>query len=652
MTTPALGVCYYPEHWPQSVWERDAAQMAEVGITYVRIGEFAWSKLEPRPGELHFDWLIQSMDTLGRHGLKVIVGTPTATPPRWIVDKLPDMVAIDPNGRPRNFGSRRHYDFSHLGYRAESARITQIIADRVGQHPALAGWQTDNEYGCHNTTYSYSESARRGFRYWLREKYKTIEALNEAWGTVFWSMDYNDFDQIDLPFLTVTEPDPPASMDFRRFSSDQVVAFNKVQFDILKAARPDLPVAHNFMGRFTEFDHYDVAQNLDIAAWDSYPIGFLDQSTEADDVKALYLRQGEPDYQGLQHDIYRAVGRGRWWVMEQQPGPVNWAHHNPDPLPGMPRLWAWEAFAHGAETVSYFRWRQAPFAQEQMHAGLLRPDSEHAPAYHDAKQVAEELKLTGIAGEATKARVGIVYDYKSEWAWQIQPQSRGFTHYAHVRGAYSAFRKRGVDVDILSPHTDDFSGYDIVIIPALFAWNDALRTAIANFEGRLLIGPRSGSKTENFSIPANLGPDLPQNLLDAKVARVDSTNPVYTVPVRGGGAVHHWRERLDTNAEVILADEEGYPVLVSQGRLSYLAASGDKALMQRIIDMMIEDAGLPTLALPAGVRCRKRDGFRIYFNYGNAPATLVPASDEAGYVVGTANMPAAGVTIAQLAKAG
>src|SRR6185312_2251040 len=581
MSPPALGVCYYPEHWPRSVWERDAAQMTEVGITYVRIGEFAWSRLEPRPGELQFDWLIDSMDVLGRHGLKVIVGTPTATPPRWLLDKMPDMVAVDESGRPRGFGSRRHYDFSHLGYRAESGRITQIIADHVGQHPALAGWQTDNEYGCHATTYSYSESARRGFRYWLQQKYGTIEQLNRAWGGVFWSMEYNNFDQIDVPNLTVTEPDPPARMDFRRFSSDQVAAFNKVQFDILKRARPDLPVAHNFMGRFTEFDHYKVAEDLDIAAWDSYPIGHLDVSNEPDDVKAQYMRQGDPDAQGLQHDIYRAVGRGRWWIMEQQPGPVNWASYNPDPLPGMPRLWAWEAFAHGAETVSYFRWRQAPFAQEQMHAGLLRPDSVPAPAYDEARQVADELRQTGIAGEATKARVAIVYDYESEWAWQIQPQAKGFTHYAHVKAAYAGFRKRGVDVDILSPQTTSFAGYDIVVIPALFSWSDALRTAIAEFDGRLLIGPRSGSKTAQFEIPANLAPDLPQNLLDAKVARVDSSNPAYEVSVRGGGAVRHWRERLDTRAEVILADEEGFPVLVSQGRLSYLAASGDKALMQR-----------------------------------------------------------------------
>ncbi|MBN9307685.1 beta-galactosidase, partial [Devosia sp.] len=179
MPVPAIGVCYYPEHWPSEWWEEDARRMAEVGIEYVRIGEFAWSRLEPRPGELNFDWLVQSMDLLGRHGLKVIVGTPTATPPRWLLDKHPDMLAVDRHGRPRGFGSRRHYDFSHLGYREECARITQLLIETVGNHPALAGWQTDNEYGCHDTVLSYSEAARQGFRRWLAERYGTVEALNE-----------------------------------------------------------------------------------------------------------------------------------------------------------------------------------------------------------------------------------------------------------------------------------------------------------------------------------------------------------------------------------------------------------------------------------------------------------------------------------------
>ena len=650
---PTLGVCYYPEHWPEDFWDRDAARMAEVGIKFVRIGEFAWSRLEPTPGELRFEWLIRAMDVLGNHGLKVIFGTPTATPPRWMIDKHPDMLPVDAAGRTRGFGSRRHYDFSHLGYRQESARITQLLADAIGDHPALGGWQTDNEYGCHGTTYSYSPAARAGFQLWLQDKYGTVDALNQAWGNVFWSMEYNRFDQVELPNQLVCEAAPAHDLDFHRYASDQVAAFNKVQFDILKAKRPDLPVIHNFMGRYTEFDHYDVAKTLDVASWDAYPLGHLAVSDEPDDVKRQYMRQGEPDYQAFHHDLYRAVGHGRMWIMEQQPGPVNWANFNPDPLPGMARLWAWEAFAHGAEVVSYFRWRQAPFAQEQMHAGLLRPDSEPAPAFYEATQVAEELKATGIAGTAAKGRVAIVFDYQSEWAWKIQPQAKDFSHGAHVRALYAAFRKRGLDIDILSPDTTDFTGYAIVAIPALFAWNDALREAIANFEGHLLIGPRSGSKTQNFSIPPTLAPDLPSNLLDVKVMRIDSVDPRQETEVHGGGgAVRHWRERVQTNAEVVIEDVEGWPVLMSQGKLHYLAASGTKALVQRIVDLLITEANLPTLNLPAGVRCRVRDGLRIYVNYGTGAATLNLAADETGYVLGSAEMPSAGVTVARLAKAG
>ncbi|MDB5505711.1 MAG: Beta-galactosidase [Devosia sp.] len=649
MSQPAIGVCYYPEHWDEQRWETDIARMAEIGIAYVRIGDFCWSRLEKRPGELDFSWMLRAMDMFHRHGIKLMVATPTAGPPRWMLDKHPDMVAIDANGHERRFGSRRQYDFSHAGYREECARIVTLLADAVGQHPALMAWQTDNEYGCHNTTCSWSPAARVEFQRWLAARYGTVEALNLAWGNVFWSLEYNDFTQVDLPNLTVTEPNPAAQLDFRRFSSDQVGTFNALQVNILKAARPDLPVSHNYMGRFTEFDHFKVAETLDFVTWDSYPVGFLEMGDEPAEAKAQYLRQGEPDFQGLHHDIYRAAGRGRWWIIEQQPGPVNWAPYNPDPLPGMARLWAWEAFAHGAEVVAYFRWRQFPAAQEQMHAGLLRVDDQPAPAYHEAKQVIEELRLTGIAGEARKGRVGIVFDYESEWAWQIQPQAKGFTHVGHVNAVYVALRKRGIDIDILPPTTASFAGYDLVIIPALFAWTDALREAVTSFEGHLLIGPRTGSKTGDFTIPQNLAPDLPSNLLDVKVMRVDSTRPEHGVAVKGGGTAQLWRERLETRARVEIEDEEGFPVLVSQGKVFYVGASGDRALVQRIVGQLLEEANIVPLALPAGVRCRVRGGFRVYVNYANGVAHLAPAPDEAGYVLGDATMPAAGVTVARLA---
>jgi beta-galactosidase len=243
-----LGVCYYPEHWPEDWWADDARRMAEMGLSRVRIGEFAWSRIEPDPGCFDWGWLDRAIETLHGAGLGIIMGTPTATPPKWLVDQIPDMVAIDANGQPRKFGSRRHYCFSHRGYTDEAARIVAALAERYGDHPAIVAWQTDNEYGCHDTVLSYSQAALAGFRDWLAKKYGDVAALNAAWGNVFWSMDYRAFAEIDLPNLTVTEPNPAHVLDFRRFSSDQVVHFNRHQADILRAASPGRDIVHNFMG--------------------------------------------------------------------------------------------------------------------------------------------------------------------------------------------------------------------------------------------------------------------------------------------------------------------------------------------------------------------------------------------------------------------
>ncbi|MDE3121253.1 MAG: beta-galactosidase, partial [Paracoccaceae bacterium] len=275
-----LGVCYYPEHWPEEIWAEDARRMAETGITFVRIGEFAWSRMEPTPGTYDWGWFDRAIAVLGKAGLKVVLGTPTATPPRWMADKHPDMFAVDREGRPRGFGSRRHYDFSHEGYRAECARIVTAMAERYGRNPHLGAWQTDNEYACHDTVLSYSPVALSAFRDWLARKYQSPQALNRAWGNVFWSMEYDSFDQIGLPNLTVTEPNPTHVMDFRRFSSDQVASFNRLQVEIIRA-HSDAPIAHNYMGRVTDFDHFKVGADLDIASWDSYPLGFLSDRIEA-----------------------------------------------------------------------------------------------------------------------------------------------------------------------------------------------------------------------------------------------------------------------------------------------------------------------------------------------------------------------------------
>ncbi|MXQ09152.1 beta-galactosidase [Alphaproteobacteria bacterium GH1-50] len=619
MTRPELGVCYYPEHWPEDLWADDARRMAEAGLNWVRIGEFAWTRMEPEPGKLDFGWLDRAIDTLGQAGLKVVLGTPTATPPRWMLERHPDMLAHDRQGRPRGFGSRRHYCFSHEGYREECRRIATLLGERYGRNEHVHAWQIDNEYGCHDTAISYSPAALRAFRDWLARKYQSPQALNRAWGNVFWSMDYDSFDQIGLPNLTVTEPNPAHVMDFRRFSSDQVAAFNRVQVDALRPLT-DRPLLHNYMGTgptHTDFDHFDVGADLDIATWDSYPLGFLvDRVSDRDEAFRLdFARQGDPDFQAFHHDLYRAVGRGRWWIIEQQPGPVNWAPWNPAPLPGMVRLWTWEAIAHGAEAVCYFRWRQAPFAQEQQHAGLLRPDSADAPALAEARTVAEEIAQLGEVRPAL-GHAALLFDYQAAWAIETQPQGSDFSYWTLTLAAYSALRRAGLSVDILHP-SEDLSNHAMVLAPGLVFMDDALKARLAAHEGPVIVGPRAASRTPDFAIPVPLPPALPG--LDAQVARLESLMPGLDLPLEGGGHVHRWLEEIEGDAERVIETTDGRPVLMRAGGLHYLAGWPDVAGWDRVVDHGAAEAGLETLALPEGLRFRDTETHRFAFNYAPRP---------------------------------
>ncbi|GAA6209796.1 beta-galactosidase [Cognatishimia sp. WU-CL00825] len=608
-----LGTCYYPEHWEKSLWADDARRIVEAGLTWVRIGEFAWSQLEPKPGELRFEWLDEAIEVLGAAGLKVVLGTPTATPPRWMIDKHPDMIAVDVDGRPRKFGSRRHYCFSHTGYRKECARIVTLFAERYGKNPHVGAWQTDNEYGCHDTTISYSDAARDAFRAWCADRYGSIEALNTAWGNIFWSMEYNSFDQIDLPNLTVTEPNPAHALAFRRFTSDQVVSFNRLQTDIIKA-HSKAPTSHNYMGRITDFDHYKVGDDLEIATWDSYPMGFLEDRVGADAAhQKTFARQGDPDFQAFHHDLYRAVGKGRWWVMEQQPGPVNWAPYNPAPLPGMVRLWSWEAFAHGAEAVCYFRWRQAPMAQEQMHAGMLRPDGVDAPAIVEARQVRDEIAAAPDV-QNVQAPVALIFDYDADAAWAVQPHGAGLSYFGLVFDTYKALRRMGLSVDILRPEQRDFDGYKLVLGPGLMHMDAGLKQALTQVKAQVVIGPRSGARDQNMNIPLPLPPAI--DGLDVVVDRVESLRPDSPVSLGNAGAFTGYRELLEGTADVVLRTAQGEAAVMSNGHTSYVAGWADVAGWCAILTPLLEKAGITVMDLPDGLRVRDTATERFWFNYG------------------------------------
>jgi beta-galactosidase len=622
-----LGVCYYPEHWPESIWPDDARRMAEIGISHVRIGEFAWSRVEPEAGRFEWDWLDRAIDTLAAAGLKIVLGTPTATPPKWLVDSMPDMIALDAQGQPRRFGSRRHYCFSHAGYAAECDRIVSAVAERYGRHPAVAAWQTDNEYGCHDTAISFSAAAGAAFREWLASKYGTPEQLNAAWGNVFWSMEYGSFAEVDLPNLTVTVPNPAHELDFRRFSSDQVVRFNRRQCEIIRTRSPGRDVVHNFMGFFTQFDHHAAGADLDVASWDSYPLGFLEQFWFSAAEKQAYARQGHPDIAAFHHDLYRGCQKdGRWWVMEQQPGPVNWARYNPAPLDGMVRLWTLEAMAHGAELVSYFRWRQAPFAQEQMHSGLLRPDSTEAEGAAEARQAAQDIAALPERGPAPRS-VALVFDYASAWVTDIMPHGRGFSALRIAFEYYSALRRRGLDIDIVPPGAD-LSGYRLIVVPCQPIVEPTLVDALETSGAQVIIGAATGSKTQDFAIPPALPPGPLSKVLPLRVTRVET--------LRGDPCL--WLEQIESDAATGTANHH------AAGRFHYLAQYPADELLDTVLPGIATAAGLELVQLPEGVRIRRSAKLVFAFNY-SATAQVLPSGLFGELLVGGIEMPPAGVAI-------
>ncbi|MFC5848181.1 beta-galactosidase [Deinococcus petrolearius] len=636
-----LGVCDYPEQVPQDRWAPYARQQRELGLSFVRVAEFAWSRMEPRPGEYDWAWLDEAVETSGAQGLRVVLCTPTATPPAWLVRAHPEILPVDDQGRVRGFGSRRHYDFASPVYREHSRRITRAIAERYGQHPAVAGWQTDNEFGCHATSRSYGGASAAAFPGWLERRYGSLEALNTAWGNAFWSMEYAAWDQIAPPVLTVTEANPAHALDYARFCSAMIAEFQAEQVAILRECSPGRFVTHNFMIFESGFDHYEVSRGLDFATWDNYPLGMLEffapPGYEAQ--KLDYARTGHPDLVAFNHDLYRGLlsgvpgrlGRGGPgtpagpWVMEQQCGQVNWAPYNPLPAGGAVALWTAQAWAHGNDVVSYFRWRAATAAQESLHSGLLRHDE--TPDRGHAEVAALDLEEFP-AGEVP-ARVALLHDYESLWLYDLQPHSAGLNYWAQTLAYYSALRALGVDVDVL--HADaDLGGYAVVVAPAvtLMTPERAARwTAAVEAGARLVCGPRTAFRTVSGGTPegGQFGPLA--GLLGARLAQFDSLRPGLETRVDGPGGEHEafaWAESYRPGAGTAVTHRYvGGPL---DGQAAALCRPGGQGegvvigahsptLITEVLRGVLGRAGVDTTDLPPGLRLSRRAGRTLVQNW-------------------------------------
>lgn len=624
------GVDYYPEHWPEERWETDARLMQEAGINVVRLAEFAWSLMEPQDGVFDFAWLDRAIALLGAHGMKIVLGTPSAAVPPWLWQKIPDIALMNADGVTLTYGSRRDYSPTNVAYRDHAVRIARRMAEQYRDNPHVIGWQIDNEFGDR----CYAEGSRLAFHAWLQQKYGSLDAVNAAWGTRFWSHVYTDWSQIPVPVRTIHgQHNPGLHLDYYRFISDVYVDFQQSQVDAIRAVCPPQHfVTHNLMGfRYPNINYYDLARTLDFVSWDNYPRGFWITTPDIDPVPLA-----------LGHVAMRSLKRKNFWVMEQQSGPGAWDIIPPMPRPGEIGLWAYQAIAHGADGIVFFRWRSCRFGTEEYWHGVIDHDGKPRRRYREVQQMGVQLARCGhrIAGAEVRAEVAIMQSYDTRFAFQIQGNNPDFSYEQHIQDYYAAFHRENIAVEIIGPDAD-LSAYKLVIVPALYITEpdtvDRLR-AFAESGGTLVLTPRSGVKDHSNTVVEMALPGLLGPLAGVEVDEYDSllSGQRRALQFDADGEAAVWCDILmPTTAEVIATYNADYYTgraavtlnRVGQGAVIYSGTMGDPTFVHSLTTYACRTAGVAGLmASPPGVEitARWQGAQRLLFvlNHNDQPQNL------------------------------
>jgi beta-galactosidase len=514
-----LGTDYYPEHWvypyagspeePESRWERDAELMVRAGMNVVRMGEFAWGLYEPSEAQYDFSWMQRAMDVMANAGLKIMLGTPTAAPPLWLTIKHPEILPLDERGQRRHPGTRKAYCMNSDVYWNYCRKIISELAKAVGRHPALIAWQIDNGLGQHQTICSFNEETKRDWHAWLKAKYTTVERLNELLGLRFWGQIINDWSQVPMPMAAPTVHNPALMVDWMRFSSDTLVAFAKMQVDLLHELSPGIPVTHNFRALSRNYDHFDVAESLDFVGVDSQATVKARSSENACSLDML---------RSLKKTGIKAPGGDHgFWIVEQKAAHVNWLEVNSLIRPGVVRLFTYQCISRGATGILYFFWRQPRVGSEKFYGGVLTHDGRgDNRVYREISQIGDELKLLGpvLEGATVKAETCILFSHENDWSQQQQPQpNKFFSQRDHIQLFYNALHDRNIPVDFARP-TEDLSRYKLVIAPSLqlLAGGEADLLKLYVQNGGTLIGTFNSGLVDEHHIAPDSG--YPHDLTD------------------------------------------------------------------------------------------------------------------------------------------
>jgi beta-galactosidase len=647
-----FGVDYYPEHWvfpyagtadnPEGAWERDAVLMARAGINVIRIGELSWGLCEPEEGKYDFLWLRRVMDIMGQHGIKVVVGTPTAAPPLWLAQKHPEILPRDERGLTKHEGTRRAVCLSSDIFWDYSKRIVTAMAEALGDHPQLIAWQIDNSMGGNHTEFSFNDATREEWHLWLQAKYETIERLNELLGLRFWGQTVTSWNQVPMPMYAPAMHNPALLLDWNRFSSDTMVQFVKMQADILHKHCPQLPVTVTMRAFLREFDHFDMASAVDFVSIESNVVMKTKTAELACDVDMLRSLK--------KADIRAPDGDCGFWAMEQKVGQVNWQDVNSLVRPGLIRLFTYQLVSRGASGILYFRWRQPRIGSEKFYGAVLPHHIEgNNRVFMEISQIGEELKLLAPSLKDTKivSEVCILYSHENDWALQQPNQPNKFFNLReHIQLFYNALHDRNIPVDFARPG-EDISQYKIVFAPSLHLLGpgeaDRLKLYVQN-GGTLVSTFNTGLVDQHHIAPDTGYPNDMTDLFGMEVLEFDPIPPGEEnhLTFKGAFPTSHlhpaklWCDIIEPKGCQVLAvyAKDYYasrPAMTMNafglGKAIYIGTMSHQHFYHDFIGWLRQTCNLhPLLKVPENVEVcmRQKEGTRVYFllNHQNSPVRI------------------------------
>lgn len=607
-TAPFLwhGGDYNPEQWSPDTWQDDFRLMKEADITVATVGVFSWVTLQPAEVEFNFGWLDDVINGLHENGIKVVLATPTAAQPAWMSEAYPEILRVNEQGFRIGHGGRVNYCPNSPDYRRFAADIARRLAERYRDHPAIILWHVSNEYN----EWCYCDTCAAAFRDWLRVKYGTLNALNQAWWTTFWSHTYTDWGQIKPPSQRNERLTHGLTVDYFRFMTDSNIACYNNERDVIRAITPAIPITTNMMGAYKPFDYRRWASEIDVISWDCYP-----QPNDS------------PDYIAFMHDMMRGLKDGQpFLLLEQTPGSQNWQPVNALKRPGVLRLWSYLAVAHGADSVMYFQWRRGRGGCEKLHGAVIEHSGRSdTRIFREVSQLGAELKQLEdhVIGASTQARVGIIFDWDN---WHALDSAIGPVrekrYYETVRKHYVPFFERNAAVDVLYPDSD-LSDYDIIVAPLLYMVKAGFAEKVEAFVsqgGSFVTTYFSGIVNETDLAFPNGYPGPLAKVLGIRVEEIDALyegqqNTIVMSDGSGTFTCGHLADLLHTEGAATLATYgsdfyAGMPALTrhnfGQGAAYYIASDPQMTFLQTFYGQLIDQYGLAGWDTPAGVEVTKR----------------------------------------------